>query len=211
MKSNSPSGEKTSEFSSFHRGIPNPNILLMYLEEKQHNAITKLNPLIKDLIKNIKNKKLLDIGCGIGSVLCQGLIYYGLNPKNLYSLDQDPKNFENDEYSRENKVVCKAENLPFESNFFDVVHSNELTLDNPDLDYLKVLKEICRVLKPNGFYIANEHFDQVEEMKKINENIKNNFKEIIKNKNLASIGFKPLIRAKYLDSPKIGKYQFIFY
>ena len=97
---NSPSGQNQDELSSFHRGSPNPGILQMYLEEQKHDAIQPIHPLLKNLIHNVKDKIILDVGCGLGSVFCQGLLYYGLKPENLYSLDPDLENFKHDEYAR---------------------------------------------------------------------------------------------------------------
>jgi ubiquinone/menaquinone biosynthesis C-methylase UbiE len=105
--------------------------------------------------------------------------------------------------------------MGFESNFFDVVHSNEMILDNLTIDYVQALKEINRVLKSGGFYLANEHFDQVAEMGKTDSKIdksSQNIINIINNEILIDeLGFKPVVRIKYFDSSKIKPYQFMFY
>lgn len=212
---NSPSGQNQNELSSFHRDSPAPGILKMYLEEQKHDAIQPIYPLLKELIQNVKDKVVLDVGCGLGSVFCQGLLYYGLNPENLYSLDPDKKNFEQDEYPRVHKIVGSVGHMDFESNIFDVVHSNEMTLDNLAIDYVQALREINRVLKSGGFYLANEHFDQVAKMRKTDPKIDKNSQHLIDivndEKLLDKLGFNPVIRIKYLDSPKVKPYQFMFY
>ena len=213
--SNSPKGKNTDELSSFHRGSPSPEILQMYFEETKNDSIPPIHILLKGLLKNIQDKVVLDVGCGIGSIFCKGLLYYGLKPQNLYSLDPDPKNFEHDEYPRVNKIIGSVEHMNLNSNFFDVVHSSEMTLDNLEIDYVQSLREICRVLKPGGFYLADEHFDEVNEIRKTNSEIDKNSQSLINiindEKLLNTIGFKQVVRVKYLNSQKIKAYPFIFY
>lgn len=211
---NSPKGDKSLHLSSYHRNSPDPSVLQMYLEGKKHPAIPKCHPLIKKIIKKLKDKLVLDVGCGLGSVFCHALLFYGLNPENLYSLDPDQKNFKKDEYERRHKIVGEVEHMDLESDFFDVVHSNEMTLDNHDIDFSQSLKEICRVLKRKGLYIANEHFDEIEEISKTNPKIKKRSQNLINTINddklLKEIGFRPVIRVKYLnDAP--GSKKFTLY
>ena len=212
---NSPNGQNQDELSSFHRGSPVAGILQMYLEEQKHDAIQPIHPLLKELIQNVKNKVILDVGCGLGSIVCQGLLYYGLKPENLYSLDPDPQNFGHDEYPRFHKIVGSVEHTDLESNFFDVVHSNEMTLDNLAINFVQSLREINRVLKSGGFYLANEHFDQIAEMRKTDPKIDRNSQQLIDivndEKLLDELGFKPVVRIKYFDSPQVKTYQFMFY
>ena len=164
---NSPSGKNQDEFSSFHRGSPAAGVLQMYLEEQKHDAVQSIHPLLRELIQNVKDKVVLDVGCGLGSVFCQGLLHYGLKPENLYSLDPDPKNFEHDEYPRVHKIVGSCGHMDFESKFFDVVHSNEMTLDNLTIDYVQALREIGRVLKQGGFYLVEVSNGVNKRMKRI--------------------------------------------
>lgn len=215
IPTNSPSGQNDDELSSFHKNSPNPDILRMYLEEYDHPATPPIHPLLKDLITNIKDKVVLDVGCGLGSVFCQGLLYYGLNSKKIYSLDPDKKNFRIDQYPRVHKIVGYTEDIKCKSNFFDVVHSNEMTFDNLTIDYIQSLKEINRVLKPNGFYLASEGFDFITEIRKTNPRvgIKSQDPSSIINddKLIDKLGFKPIVKIKYLASPTINPNLFLFY
>ena len=143
------------------------------------------------------------------------MLYYGLKPENLYSLDPDKRNFEKDEYLRIHKIVGSVESMEFKSDFFDVVHSNEMTLDNLDINYVQALKEINRVLKPGGFYLANERFDRVAEIIRTNSRIDSKNQYLLKIIDDARLlderGFKPVTRIKYLNSPKVNPYDFLFY
>jgi len=196
---NSPKGDKKSDLSAYHKGLPNRRLLQMYFDNPDH-------PLIRDLFANIQDKKVLDIGCGLGSILCEGLLRYGLKPDNLYSLDLDSHNFEKDEYPRIHKVVGSAESMVFESNSFDMVHSNEMTIDNLELDYISVLKEICRVLKPGGFYLANEKFDVIFKKSKSDPLILKSTSLLIDlvedSKLMRKLGFNPMERLRYFQYEK---------
>ncbi len=236
MFENSPQGDPNTNFSGFHKQLPDPQLLKMYLEEKKHPAIPKCHPLLKELLIDLRNKNLLDLGCGLGSTFSKLLLELGLKAENLYSLDPDSKNFQKDEYLRINKIIASAEKIPLQDNFFDIVHSSEMTIDNLSIDYLQVLKEISRVLKPAGIYLANEHFEEnLEVIKeklsllKTNDSqdkhlplLQQNFKQLQQkaegflkilndSKLLQEIGFKPLLRIKYLQSPILKPGQFTFY
>lgn len=212
---NTPRGNKEDELSSFHQNSPPQELLRMYFDEEKSENILPLHPILKKIFNNLENKRVLDIGCGIGSIFCKALLFYGLNPNNLYSLDLDPKNFEKDEYPRKNKIVGSAENLNFPENFFDIVHSNEMTLDNSEINYFQVLKEVHKVLKSGGIYIANEYFDIVEEKRETNPELDKSCPKILKIIDnfltLDKIGFKSLVRIKYAESAKTSKNQFVFY
>ncbi|HBS47711.1 TPA: hypothetical protein DEO28_05105 [Candidatus Dependentiae bacterium] len=109
----------------------------------------------------LKDKKVLEVGIGAGSDFLQwvrsGAIAYGIdltqeaidnvtNRLNLYNLNT------------EDLRVADAENLPYESNFFDLVYSWGVIHHSPDTK--KCLEEIVRVTKNSGkikIMIYNRH------------------------------------------------------
>lgn len=102
--------------------------------------------------KYTKNKRVLDLGCGVG---------YGTNylanhgAKEVVGVDIDPKAIE---YARRKYEIrntkfeaANAEVLTFSSNSFDVVVSFEVI--EHVKSFKKSIKEVSRVLKPNGLFI----------------------------------------------------------
>lgn len=87
--------------------------------------------------------RILDMGCGHGDFLKP---VYDKTP-HTYGVDPDKDALDKNTLIK-NKVVGIVENLPFESNFFDLVVSEFVLehLNNPD----KAFREIYRVLKPGG-------------------------------------------------------------
>ena len=101
---------------------------------------------IQNILQFDENKKILDVGCGVVSILnlLPG-IRYGIDPlleqyRRLYPLDNDIK-----------WVTGCGENMPFDNSSFDIVFcSNVLDhTDNPAL----AISEINRVLKSKGMLV----------------------------------------------------------
>jgi ubiquinone/menaquinone biosynthesis C-methylase UbiE len=212
---NSPARDKEG-FSSFHEQKEQEILLRNYFDESDHKNFPKIHPLLKDLIENAKDKVVLDVGCGLGSMFMLGLLHYGLKPENLYSLDPDPRNFEEDEYPREHKSVAFADNMPYVDSFFDIVYSNNMSIDNPEIDYSKTLEEISRVLKEGGFYLCQEHFDLIAEKYKdptsVVKKSSHNFLPIVEdNKFLKSIRFAPVERINYFIDKSVDPNKYAFY
>ena len=95
-------------------------------------------------------KKVLEIGCGIGTDGAQfaknGAIYTGLDLSEV-AIEIAKKRFEI--YGLEGEfVVGDAEKLPFLKDSFECVYSHGVLHHTPSIE--KAIKEIHRVLKPGG-------------------------------------------------------------
>lgn len=101
--------------------------------------------------KSGKNKKVLEVGVGAATDFLQ----WAKNGAELYGIDLTPEavayaqhRLELYHCSAKDIKVADAENLPFDDNFFDIVYSWGVIHHSPDTP--KALKEIIRVLKPEG-------------------------------------------------------------
>lgn len=214
MITNSPTVDK-KVFSSYLNGVPAAPLLEMYFHEDPNPKVFKpLHPLLSDFLHSPKDKTMLDLGCGLGSTFAEGALHYGLPPEQLVSLDYYTENFKEDHYNRLNKIAASAEQLPFKKNTFNIVHSSMLTADNPSIDYPAVLEEIARVLKPEGFYIAFEFFDNNEIKKKEHPKKLGYIKEyihLLEQKHfLEKKGFSRMERIPYYFNGK-SPFSFMFY
>lgn len=100
--------------------------------------------------ESLKNKKVLEIGCGLGShsqMLAERgskLTAIDLSDKSIYATNRrlELKGLEADVFQAD------CENLPFADNSFDYIWSWGVIHHTPDTE--KAAKEIMRVLKPRG-------------------------------------------------------------
>lgn len=93
---------------------------------------------------DFKNKKVLDVGCGVGMFLKQ---FKKLGAK-VYGIDVDKKKIEIAKRKYKNVKVAPAEKIPFRKETFDIVWLHEV-IEHVE-DEKKVLSECFRVLKPGG-------------------------------------------------------------
>lgn len=101
-------------------------------------------------------KKVLEIGCGIGVVASYLAEKYKWN---VTGIDLDPEQIErakddNVENEYLKFFIADVTKLSFEDREFDMVLSFDVLHHIPNWD--KALNEICRILKPEGFYILND-------------------------------------------------------
>jgi len=98
-------------------------------------------------------KKILDIGCGTG-ILLEQLSEYGFD---VYGIDKSEKMIEKASRKLKKKViVANATNLPFSSNSFEGVICIA-TLHHIGMDFIRVFREVSRVLKPGGYFLIWDH------------------------------------------------------
>lgn len=109
------------------------------------------------LIKNCRNKKVLDYCCGNGPVT----LFLAEKGANAYGVDISPVSIENCKKEAIKKgldknthfFVMDAEKLEFEDNFFDLIVCCGVL---HHLDVAKAYLELSRVLKPEGKIFCNE-------------------------------------------------------
>lgn len=105
----------------------------------------------------LKGKKLLEVGAGVGTFLIvartrYGIDAYGVEPsKDEFSpFNQISLSLLKEHNLPNNMVVCgKAEKLDFNDNIFDLIYSTNVLEHVQDPE--KVLSESIRVLKPGGY------------------------------------------------------------
>lgn len=104
-----------------------------------------------------RNVRILDVGCGEGEFI-EDLFKIFEDYDSIYAIDVDKDivNRINDKYSSRNVKALEAniENLPFESEYFDIVSISRTLhhLPNAGLSLL----EAKRVMKKDGYLIINE-------------------------------------------------------
>lgn len=113
--------------------------------------------LLFKVSKPKKNSNVLDLGTGTGTfalnAAMRGASVYALDISELMISKAKDKATKMG-LDKKIKFVCAdAENLPFKSNFFDIIYTASVPHDVNNFD--KYLKEIHRVLKKNGTVYMN--------------------------------------------------------
>ncbi len=115
---------------------------------KDNNHISKYD-FYKTLEGSLKDKKVLDVGCGDGI----DAEYYRFLGGEVVGIDSSEglleiakKKYPNIEY-----VNCLAENLPFENSSFDSVYSKYALMTSKNIQ--PIFDEVYRVLKQGGEFI----------------------------------------------------------
>tara|TARA_Y100000310_G_C20309937_1_gene635765 strand:- start:31 stop:627 length:597 start_codon:yes stop_codon:yes gene_type:complete len=141
-------------------------------------------------LKNISQKIVLDLGCGLGSSFILFLKERGYHPKELIHLDANLSLFFTERPSNEHKlfypevkelfydwnsdgrIIADAENIPLESRSVDIINQNMMFADNPELNENKAMGEINRILKKGGIYIDSGEIEADSYMGIFNESFK---------------------------------------
>lgn len=118
-------------------------------------------------LNNLKNATVVDVGAGTGQFYGtffynQESIEYFLVDPNLRLLhDQFLRLYPKLAHYPIAHILCYAENLPFRSNFADLVMS--ISSIDHFKDYKQFMLESCRILKPGGCLLIASHLDSLEE------------------------------------------------
>lgn len=96
----------------------------------------------------LKNKKVLDIGCGWGDFLIK-------DPQNFIGVDINEELLEKARKRGLKVVNCDVKNLPFSNEEFDGVYCSNIIEHLSPEDNYKMFKEAERVLKVDGFFIVS--------------------------------------------------------
>ena len=112
----------------------------------------------EDLIGTVKNKEIIDIGCGNS----YHVTYWNLSGNKSVGIDISPETIENnkllhEKFGLENSFsICSAEDLNFPSEYFDIVHIQFLLHHLPQNIINIAIKEAFRVLKKEGLLLLFE-------------------------------------------------------
>jgi ubiquinone/menaquinone biosynthesis C-methylase UbiE len=139
-----------------------------YDELHKEEQLKKVKIIIKEL--NIKEEKVLDVGCGTA--------FYSNLFKNYTGLDPSQGMLSQ---SKANVIQANAENLPFKNKSFDVVIS--ITAIQNFKDIKKAIEEIKRVSKNK---IAISILKRSKKLKEVQELLKD-FKQIEEDKDIIFI------------------------
>jgi SAM-dependent methyltransferase len=105
------------------------------------------------LIENLKHERLLEIGCGEGTLLAAlpGTHRFGVDPS-IHALRRARSR------SNASCAIARCEQLPFPSGVFDAVVAVGVMEHFEEID--AAISEIRRVLAPSGHYVALIQTDQ---------------------------------------------------
>lgn len=107
--------------------------------------------------------KVLEVGCGSGAFTTfvaravgnKGEVFaLDIQPEMLKQIENKLKRSENKDIKNIRLIEGDALNMPLEDNYFDLVYSITVFQEIPDKN--KALKEMKRVLKPNGVLAITE-------------------------------------------------------
>jgi ubiquinone/menaquinone biosynthesis C-methylase UbiE len=123
------------------------------------------NLIYNQLLIHIKNKIVLDLGCGNGKYLN----LFSNEAQTIIGIDKSYEQLKNaKKHNNVNIIQADARKIPFPNYTFDVVFSCwMLGTISDDMSRLEIIKEMKRILKPDGIIllIENEQGDEFEEIR----------------------------------------------
>ncbi|MDA8170870.1 MAG: class I SAM-dependent methyltransferase [Nitrospiraceae bacterium] len=135
-----------------------PAALFMYQQREKEI----LKTLCSEDMRDISGEKILEVGCGDGSVL-RDFLRYGARPENCFGVDLLP--WKIDEARRLSPNIdfrcCNAERLPFRGGAFDIILCITVFTSILDMEMKRNLAgEMERVLKRGGVILwCDFHMD----------------------------------------------------
>jgi ubiquinone/menaquinone biosynthesis C-methylase UbiE len=146
-------GDTCKQWYSNHKNLDEKTLRseLLSLEDlfkiREHLAVVEMD------LNSLKGKLVLDIGSGAGGHAA----LYRSHGASVIAVDYTPERVDCTAHKLKlldsvpgygKAMRADAENLPFEDNSFDIVHSNGVLHHTPDTS--KAISEVLRVLKPGG-------------------------------------------------------------
>jgi ubiquinone/menaquinone biosynthesis C-methylase UbiE len=116
-------------------------------------------------LNKIKNAKVVDVGAGTGQIFGtffyhqESIDYFLVDPNLRLLHDQFLRLYPKLSYYPIAHLLCYAENLPFKSEFADLVMS--ISSIDHFKDYKLFMAESHRILKPGGYILIASHLDDV--------------------------------------------------
>jgi len=130
-----------------------------YFQNEEINSFDGSYGRLSFLLKNIKPKiKVLNIGVG-GGVLEKIALSKNID---IFSLDPSEKSIEKLQVliGKDKAKVGYSQNIPFSSDYFDIVIMSEVLEHLTDEVIVKTLKEVNRVLKKGGRFIGTVPYNE---------------------------------------------------
>jgi ubiquinone/menaquinone biosynthesis C-methylase UbiE len=148
------------------------------LEEKDKSNRYSAQLYINATRIDIKDKDILEVGCGRGGGLSYVKRY--LSPKSATGVDLNDKAIEfcNSHYAGQNIkfIQGNAQQLKFDDNSFDAIINVESSHRYPQFE--KFISESYRVLKPNGYFLFTD-FRFQHQLAKLSQQIKDSGFEVV--------------------------------
>lgn len=128
-------------------------LLYKYLKTIWHNSADFNNQILTSFIESGKRVRVLDIGCNDGVIISQ-FINSKIKSPIIYGVEIDRQLIKKAKKCGIRAIYANAEKqLPYKTNFFDVVIANQIIEHIVDVDTFT--SEIFRVLKPEGYVVIS--------------------------------------------------------